>query len=83
MVLSLEYNMLLLLLPLLLFFWCVLATPELVIEHDDRAIIDVAEFGFLPGGRLTLTVNDYKVGSKSSSREVKKKKRAKSVCLVG
>jgi hypothetical protein len=58
----------LLLLPLLLFLWCVSAAPELVIQNDDRVIIDVADFGFLPGGQLTLTVIDYKVSSKVKLR---------------
>jgi hypothetical protein len=37
------------------------ATPELVIENDDRKIIEVAEFGFLPGGRLTLQLTELNV----------------------
>ncbi|KAG2191368.1 hypothetical protein INT46_005004 [Mucor plumbeus] len=38
----------------------VYATPQLVIENDDRTVIEVAEFGFLKGGQLTLTLDELK-----------------------
>ncbi|KAL9538182.1 hypothetical protein MBANPS3_011126 [Mucor bainieri] len=36
----------------------VYATPQLTIEDDERTIIEVAEFGFLKGGQLTLTLEE-------------------------
>lgn len=39
----------------------VYATPQLLIENDERTIIEVAEFGFLKGGQLTLTLEELKV----------------------
>lgn len=51
-----------LLLPLLLFFiLSVWAVPQLVIENDGRKMIEVAEFGFLPGGQLTLQLTELNV----------------------
>jgi hypothetical protein len=41
-----------------------IARPDLIVEQDDRKIFEVAEFGFLQGGKLTLTVQDYKVKQK-------------------
>jgi hypothetical protein len=41
----------------------VYATPQLVIENDDRTVIEVAEFGFLKGGQLTLTLDELKVNN--------------------
>ncbi|KAL9541938.1 hypothetical protein PS6_010063 [Mucor atramentarius] len=38
----------------------VYATPQLLIENDERTIIEVAEFGFLKGGQLTLTLEELK-----------------------
>ncbi|KAI8881639.1 hypothetical protein K501DRAFT_334567 [Backusella circina FSU 941] len=37
-----------------------IARPDLIVEQDDRKLFEVAEFGFLQGGKLTLTVQDYK-----------------------
>lgn len=42
----------------------VYATPQLVIKNDDRTVIEVAEFGFLKGGQLTLTLDELKVNNR-------------------
>lgn len=34
---------------------------ELVVEKDSRKMIEVAEFGFLPGGRLTIELTQLNV----------------------
>ncbi|RCI01907.1 hypothetical protein CU098_000946, partial [Rhizopus stolonifer] len=48
------------LLFLLNFIATIKASPELIVQNDDRNMIEVAEFGFLPGGRLTLNLMDLK-----------------------
>ncbi|KAF8983446.1 hypothetical protein BGZ52_000885, partial [Haplosporangium bisporale] len=37
------------------------ARPELVISADQRALIDIGSFGFLPGGTLTMNLQNLKV----------------------
>ncbi|KAG0021364.1 hypothetical protein BGZ82_011346 [Podila clonocystis] len=37
------------------------ARPELVISEDQRALIDIGSFGFLPGGTLALDLQGLKV----------------------
>lgn len=50
----------------LIIVWLILvyATPQLTIQDDERTIIEVAEFGFLKGGQLTLTLEELKVSKK-------------------
>lgn len=45
------------------FLALVAAAPQLVIKNDDRKMIEVAKFGFLRGGKLTLTVEELKVNA--------------------
>ncbi|KAI8360772.1 lung seven transmembrane receptor-domain-containing protein [Blakeslea trispora] len=48
----------------ILFFICyvrvIVAVPRLVVENDDRKLIEVAEFGFLPNGSLSLNLTNLK-----------------------
>ncbi|OBZ83206.1 hypothetical protein A0J61_08748 [Choanephora cucurbitarum] len=44
----------------LLLLRVVVAVPKLVVENDDRKVVDVAEFGFLPNGRLSLNLTHLK-----------------------
>ncbi|KAI8367551.1 lung seven transmembrane receptor-domain-containing protein [Radiomyces spectabilis] len=37
------------------------ASPELVLKGDDRKAIEVASFGFLAGGQLTLKLDDFRL----------------------
>lgn len=49
---------------IILYLILVYATPQLVIKNDDRTVIEVAEFGFLKGGQLTLTLDELKVNNR-------------------
>lgn len=40
------------------------ARPELVISDDQRGLIQIGFFGFLPGGSLELNLEDLKVTEK-------------------
>ncbi|ORZ19879.1 lung seven transmembrane receptor-domain-containing protein [Absidia repens] len=44
----------------------VTAQPPLELENDERKLIEVAEFGYLEGGQLTLTVENYKLTNESA-----------------
>jgi hypothetical protein len=39
----------------------VVARPPLEVVGDERKLVQVADFGFLEGGQLTLTLEDYQV----------------------
>ncbi|CAO3638071.1 unnamed protein product [Mucor fragilis] len=43
----------------------VYATPQLIIENDERTLVEVAEFGFLKGGQLTLTLEELEWSKQS------------------
>lgn len=49
------------------FLAIVYATPQLIIENDERTLVEVAEFGFLKGGQLTLTLEELEVGNEQRS----------------
>lgn len=44
------------------------ARPELVISEDQRALINIGSFGFLPGGTLGLDLQNLKVRFKKKGR---------------
>ncbi|KAI8089974.1 lung seven transmembrane receptor-domain-containing protein [Halteromyces radiatus] len=44
----------------------VFARPPLELENDERKLVEVAEFGYLAGGQLNLTVENYKLSNESS-----------------
>ncbi|KAG0170611.1 hypothetical protein DFQ28_002059 [Apophysomyces sp. BC1034] len=54
---------------LLVLFLCLLVLcvrSELVLENDDRKAIEVAAFGFLSGGRLSYSLDDYHLTNASA-----------------
>lgn len=50
----------------------VYATPQLIIENDERTLVEVAEFGFLKGGQLTLTLEELEVCNEQKSGNIQR-----------
>jgi hypothetical protein len=46
------------------------ARPELVISNDQRGLIYIGSFGFLPGGTLDMKLDGLKVTGRTMTTEV-------------